>query len=84
MQELNLREGLIVTSSLLSAWVVIHLVTVFVANPLASRIIALFAWGVAALNSWLNDQTRLRFAHVILLIRLAIPKREALLLRNEA
>jgi hypothetical protein len=56
MQELNLREGLIVvTSSLLSAWVVIHLVTVFVANPLASRIMALFAWGVAALNSWLND-----------------------------
>jgi len=51
MQELNLREGLIVvTSSLLSAWIVISLVTVFVANPLASRIIALFAWVVAALN----------------------------------
>lgn len=51
MEIVGLRMGLIVvTSSLLCAWIVISVVTVFVANPLASRIIALIAWAVAALN----------------------------------
>jgi small-conductance mechanosensitive channel len=51
MAKLGLRIGLIVvTSSLLTAWIVISVVTVFVANPLASRIIVLTAWAIAALN----------------------------------
>jgi small-conductance mechanosensitive channel len=51
MAKLGYRSTLIVvTSSLLTAWIVISIVTVFVANPLASRLIALSAWTVAALN----------------------------------
>lgn len=51
MQELGFRDGIIViTSSLLSAWIVISIVTVFVANPIGSRIIAVLAWLLAALN----------------------------------
>lgn len=41
---------LVVMSSLLTAWVVINIVTVVVANPLSSKIIAVVAWVIAALN----------------------------------
>jgi small-conductance mechanosensitive channel len=51
MTQLELRTGMIVViSSLLTAWVVINIAAVFVANPLGSRIIASIAWVVAALN----------------------------------
>ena len=51
LMKLDIRDGVVViTSSLLTAWVVIRVVTVFVANPLGSNLIALFAWIVAALN----------------------------------
>lgn len=41
---------LAVVASLLAAWVAIHLATVLVRNPFAARLIALIAWGMAALN----------------------------------
>ena len=44
------HAALVVTSSLLSAWIVISVATVFVANPLWSLSIAITAWIVAALN----------------------------------
>lgn len=44
------HAALVVMSSLLSAWIVISLATVFVVNPLWSLSIAIFAWIVAALN----------------------------------
>ena len=51
MVKLGFREGLIVvTSNLLAAWIVISVVTVFVANPLGSKVIATTAWVIAALN----------------------------------
>ncbi len=51
MSELGLRDRLIViVSSMLTAWIVISIATVFVANPLGSKAIALTAWIVAALN----------------------------------
>ena len=51
MAKLGLRIRLIVViSSLLTAWIVISVVTVFVVNPLASRIIALTAWAITVLN----------------------------------
>lgn len=51
MSSLELRHAtIVITSSLLSAWIVISIVTVFVANPLWSAIIAAFAWIIAALN----------------------------------
>ncbi len=51
MSKLGFRDGtIVVTSSLLTAWIVISIVTVFVANPLGSRLIAVTAWSVAALN----------------------------------
>jgi small-conductance mechanosensitive channel len=51
MSELGMRHAaIVVVSSLLTAWIVISIVTVFVANPLWSTIIAVSAWIVAALN----------------------------------
>ena len=51
MEQIGQRHAaLVVTSSLLTAWIVINIATVFVANPLLSRIIAIAAWVVAALN----------------------------------
>ena len=51
MAYLGFRHGaLVVTSSLLSAWIVINLATMFVANPLLSLIISIAAWITAALN----------------------------------
>jgi small-conductance mechanosensitive channel len=51
MAYLGHRHGaLVVTSSLLSAWIIINIVTVFVANPLLSLIISIVAWITAALN----------------------------------
>ena len=51
MEQIGQRHAaLVVTSSLLTAWIVINRATVFVANPLLSRIIAIAAWVVAALN----------------------------------
>lgn len=51
MDKMGFRNDLIViVSSLLTAWIVIRIVTVFVANPLSSKIIALIAWVIAALN----------------------------------
>ncbi|MGB5488256.1 MAG: mechanosensitive ion channel domain-containing protein [Lysobacterales bacterium] len=44
------HAALDVTSSLLTAWVIISLATVFVANPFWSLSIAISAWIVAALN----------------------------------
>jgi len=41
---------ILIVSSLLSAWIVINIAAVFVANPLGSKFIALTAWLVAALN----------------------------------
>lgn len=51
MDQIGQRHAaLVVTSSLLTAWIVINIATVFVANPLLSRVIASAAWVVAALN----------------------------------
>ena len=51
MDQIGQRHAaLVVTSSLLTAWIVINIATVFVANPLLSRVIAIAAWVVAALN----------------------------------
>ncbi|WP_444993932.1 mechanosensitive ion channel family protein [Aliikangiella sp. IMCC44359] len=51
IEKLGYRHTMIViASSLITAWVVINMVAVFVANPLASKFIALTAWLVAALN----------------------------------
>ncbi len=48
---LGLRHaGLVVTSSLLTAWIVINVATVIVANPLLSLTISIVAWIAAALN----------------------------------
>jgi len=44
------HASLVITSSLLTAWIVISIATVFVANPLLSLIISIGAWIVAALN----------------------------------
>ena len=44
------HAALVVTSSLLTAWIVISIATVFVENSLWSKTIAIFAWIVAALN----------------------------------
>jgi small-conductance mechanosensitive channel len=44
------HAALVVTSSLLSAWIVISVATVFVVNPLWSLSIAITAWILAALN----------------------------------
>jgi len=44
------HAAIVVTSSLLSAWIVINVATVFVANPFSSLAIAITAWIVAALN----------------------------------
>ena len=41
---------LVVTSSLLTAWIVIRIANVFVENSLWSQTIAIFAWIVAAFN----------------------------------
>ena len=51
MSELGMRNATnVIVSSLLTAWIVISIVTVFVVNPLWSRIIAVSAWVVAALS----------------------------------
>ncbi len=44
------HAALVVTSSLLTAWIVINVATVFVANPLLSLTISIVAWIAAALN----------------------------------
>jgi len=44
------HAALVVTSSMLTAWVVINIATVFVENSLWSKTIAITAWIVAALN----------------------------------
>ena len=44
------HAALVVTSSLITAWIVISLAAVFVANPLWSATISITAWIVAALN----------------------------------
>ena len=44
------HASLVITSSLLTAWIVISIATVFVANPLLSLFISIVAWIVAALN----------------------------------
>lgn len=44
------HAALVVTSSLLTAWIVISLASVFVVNPLFSATIAITAWIIAALN----------------------------------
>ncbi|NNE35395.1 MAG: mechanosensitive ion channel [Rhodothermales bacterium] len=57
MSEFGMRHAAIgVVSSLLTAWIVISIVTVFITNPLWSTIIAVSAWIVAALSilGWLD------------------------------
>jgi len=44
------HAALVVTSSLLTAWIGVNVATIFVANPLLSLTIAIAAWIVAALN----------------------------------
>jgi len=39
-----------ITTSLLTAWIIIHILTSFVRNPLWSRLIATTIWTIAALN----------------------------------
>lgn len=49
--QMGVRDAtLIVTTSLLTAWVVVRVGTAFVANPFWSQTIAIIAWIVAALN----------------------------------
>ena len=43
-------SALVVTTSLLTAWILVRVVTAFVANPFWSQTIAISAWLVAALN----------------------------------
>ncbi len=51
MEQIGQRHAaLVVTSSLLTAWIVINVATVFVANPALSRTIAVTAWVGAAFN----------------------------------
>ena len=50
-RELEIRNATqIITTSLLTAWVVVRLATVVVPNPFWSRTIAISAWIIAALN----------------------------------
>jgi small-conductance mechanosensitive channel len=50
-EALDLRRGLLViTASLLAAWIVIHLAASFVRDPLWRRVIATVAWILASLN----------------------------------
>jgi small-conductance mechanosensitive channel len=53
--------ALTVVASLLTAWLLIRLVTMLVANPALARFIAISAWTVAALNifGWLEPVTAL-------------------------
>lgn len=49
--EFGMGNGIIeITVSLLSAWVIIRLATIFVSSELWSKIISVFAWSIAALN----------------------------------
>ena len=62
MSEFGMRHAsIVVVSSLLTAWIVISIVTVFVTNPLWSAIIAVSAWIVAALSilGWLDKTVAL-------------------------
>ena len=59
---LGWREGImIVTASLLTAWVIIRVASEFFGNSLVSRSIAVIAWTVAALNilGWLHPTVEL-------------------------
>ena len=50
-KELNWPSGILtIVASLLTAWLLIRLVTMLVANPALSRFIAVVAWSIAALN----------------------------------
>ena len=50
-RQIDFSYGLLtITTNLLTAWIVIRLVTHFVENPAFSRIIAVTAWTIAALN----------------------------------
>ncbi|OQX35087.1 MAG: hypothetical protein B0D84_02765 [Candidatus Sedimenticola endophacoides] len=44
------NHGLTIIASLLSAWLLIHLASLLVANAALARFVAIFAWSVAALN----------------------------------
>jgi small-conductance mechanosensitive channel len=51
MDALEMRHGLVmISSSMLTAWVIISVATIFVANPIGRKVISLFAWIIAALN----------------------------------
>ena len=60
LQKLAYSVGLlVVTTNLLTAWIVIHFAAHFVTNRAASRLIAITAWAIAALNIVdLLDDTR--------------------------
>ncbi len=58
---LEMRHGMItLVSSMITAWIIISIATIFVANPVGRKIIATSAWCVAALNivGLLDDTTR--------------------------
>tara|TARA_B110000881_G_scaffold211153_1_gene219320 strand:- start:728 stop:2065 length:1338 start_codon:yes stop_codon:yes gene_type:complete len=44
------NTSLVITTSLLTAWIIIHTATIFVSSHLWSRTIAITAWVIAALN----------------------------------
>lgn len=51
MASLEMRHGImVIIASMITAWVIISIATIFVANPLGRKVIAIFAWLVAALN----------------------------------
>lgn len=52
------RDGvMIITASLLTAWVVIRIASAFIRNPVVGKSIAIIAWTVAALNivGWIDE-----------------------------
>lgn len=56
------REGImIVTASLLTAWVVIRIASAFIGNPVVGKAVASVAWTIAALNilGWLDQAVEL-------------------------
>ena len=58
---LDIRNATLgVTTSLLTAWVIVRLATIVVPNPFWSRTIAVFAWCIAALNilGWMDQATQ--------------------------
>jgi small-conductance mechanosensitive channel len=61
-QAMGWRDGvMVITASLLTAWIVIRIASAFIRNPALANVIAILAWSVAALNivGWLDDMESL-------------------------